>query len=83
MLEQATNKNQNNKEGKRNKKHKKGNKNSNKSYRDSDNIMDSGKGGEEEERTTGKLWVYMLESRQAEEETRVIPLSGPARQSYS
>ena len=30
-----------------------------------------------------KLWVYMLESRQAEEETRVIPLSGPARQSYS
>ena len=36
-----------------------------------------------EERTTGKLWVYMFESRQAEEETRVIPLSGPARQSYS
>ena len=30
-----------------------------------------------------KLWVSMLESRQAEEETRVIPLSGPARQSYS
>ena len=31
----------------------------------------------------GKLRVYMLESRQAGEETRVIPLSGPARQSYS
>ena len=46
MLEQATNKNQNNKEGKRNKKHKKGNKDSNKSYRSSDNIMDNGKGGE-------------------------------------
>ena len=83
MLEQATNRNQNNKEGKRNRKQRQGNKTSNKSYRSSDNIMDNGKGGEEEERTTGKLRVYMLESRQAEEETRVIPLSGPARQSYS
>ena len=43
MLEQATNKNQNNKEGKRNKKHKKGNKESNKSYKSSDNIVDKGK----------------------------------------
>ena len=83
MLEQATNKNQNNKEGKKNRKQRKGNKVSNKSYRSSDNIMDMGKGEKEEERTTGKLWVYTLESRQAEEETRVIPLSGPARQSYS
>ena len=43
MLEQATNRNQNNKEGKRNKKHKKGNKDSNKSYRNSNNIMDKGR----------------------------------------
>ena len=84
MLEPATNTNQNNKEGKRNKKHKKGNKDSNKSYRHSDNIMDSGKGREEEDRGHwGQSWVYMLKSRQAEEETRVIPQSGPARQSYS
>ena len=54
MLEQATNKNQNNKEGNRNKKQRKGNRVSNKSYKSSDNIMDSGKGREEEERTTGK-----------------------------
>ena len=46
--------------------------------------MDSGKVEKKEEKDAGgKLWVYMLESRQAEEETRVIPLSGPARQSYS
>ena len=84
MLEPATNTNQNKREGKRNKKHKKGNKDSNKSYRNSDNIMDSGKGREEEDGGRwGKIGVYMLESRQAEEETRVIPLSGPARQSYS
>ena len=43
MLEPATNTNQNRREGKKNKKHKKGNKNSNKSYRYSNNIMDSGK----------------------------------------
>ena len=84
MLEPATNTNQNKREGKRNKKHKKGNKNSNKSYRHSDNMMDSGKDREEEDGGRwGRLGVYMLESRQAEEETRVIPLSGPARQSYS
>ena len=82
MLEQATNTNQNNKEGNRNKKHKKGNKVSNRSYRSSDNIMDSGKVKKQRGRR-GKLWVYMLESRQAEEETREIPLSGPVRQSYS
>ena len=46
--------------------------------------MDSGKVEKKErEGHWGELWVYMLESRQAEEETRVIPLSGPARQSYS
>ena len=39
ILEQATNTNQNNKEGKRNKKHKKGNKDSNKSWRHSDSII--------------------------------------------
>ena len=43
MLEQATNRNQNNKEGKRNKKHKKGHKDSNKSYRISDDIINRGK----------------------------------------
>ena len=84
MLKPATNTNQNKREGRRNKKHKKGNKDSNKLYRSSDNIMDSGKDREEEDgERWGKLEVYMLESRQAEEETRVIPLSGPARQSYS
>ena len=85
MLEQATNKNQNNKEGNRNMKHKKGNKVSNRSYRSSDNIMimDSGKVKKKKRGQRGKLWVYMLESRQAEAQTRVIPLSGPARQSYS
>ena len=84
MLEPATNTNQNKREGKKNKKHKKGNKSSNKSYRSSENIMGSGKDREEEDGGRwGKLEVYMLESRQAEEETRVIPLSGPARQSYS
>ena len=84
MLEPATNTNQNKREGKRNKKHKKGNKNSNKSYRSSDNIMDNEKKEEKKDGGRwGKLGVYMLESRQAEEETRVIPLSGPARQSYS
>ena len=84
MLKPATNTNQNKREGKKNKKHKKGNKNSNKSYRHSDNMMNNGKGREEEDRECwGKLGVYMLESRQAEEETRKIPLSGPARQSYS
>ena len=83
ILEQATNRNQNNKEGKRNKKHKKGNKDSNKSYGSSDNIVDSGKVEKKKRGRRGKLWVYMFESRQAEEETRVIPLSGPARQSYS
>ena len=84
MLEPATNTNQNKREGKKNKKHKKGNKNSNKSYRHSDNMMDKWEDGEEEDGGRwGKLGVYMLESRQAEEETRVIPLSGPARQSYS
>ena len=46
--------------------------------------MNSGKVEKKREKGHwGKLWVYMLESRQAEEETRVIPLSGPARQSYS
>ena len=84
MLEPATNTNQNKREGKRSKKHKKGNKDSNKSYRSSENIMDGGKDREEEDGGHwGKLGVYMLESRQAEEETRVIPPSGPARQSYS
>ena len=43
MLEQATNRNQNNKDGNRNKKQRKGNKVSNKSYRSSNNILDSGK----------------------------------------
>ena len=43
MLEQATNTNQNNKEGNKNKKHKKGNKDSNKSWRYSDSIMKDGK----------------------------------------
>ena len=83
MLEPATNTNQNKREGRRNKKHKKGNKDSNKTYRNSDNIA-VGKDREEEDGGCwGKLGVYMLESRQAEDETRVIPLSGPARQSYS
>ena len=83
MLEPATNTNQNKREGRRNKKHKKGNKDSNRSYRSSDDIM-VGKGREEEDGGRwGKLGVYMLESRQAEEETLVIPLSGSARQSYS
>ena len=54
MLEQATNRNQNNKEGKRNKKHKKGNKDSNKSYRSSNNIVDKGKMEKKKKRTTGK-----------------------------
>ena len=79
MLEQATNRNQNNKEGNKNKKHKKGNKDSNKSWRYSDSIMKDGK----RKRARGEPRVYMFESRQAEEETRVIPQSGPARQSYS
>ena len=83
ILEPAINTNQNKREGKKNKKHKKGNKDSNKLYRSSDNII-VGKGREEEDgECWGRLGVYMLESRQAEEETRVIPLSGPARQSYS
>ena len=83
MLEPATNTNQNKREGRRNKKHKTGNKDSNKSYRSSDNIM-TGKNREDEDGGRwGKLGVYMLESRQAEGETRVIPLSGPARQPYS
>ena len=76
--------NQNKREGKKNKKPKKGNKNSNKSYNSSENIMNSRKDrGEEDGGRWGELGVYMLESRQAEEETRVIPLSGPAWQSYS
>ena len=84
ILEPATNKNQNKREGKRNKKHKKGNRNSNRSYKYLNNIMDDGKDREEEDgECWGELGVHMLESRQAEEETRVIPLSGPARQSYS
>ena len=64
-------------------KQRKGNKVSNKSYRSSDNIKDSGKVERKKRERRRKLWVYMLESRQAEEETRVIPPSGPARQSYS
>ena len=83
MLEPATNTNQNKREGKRNKKHKKGNKDSSKLYKSSDDI----RMGKEREEEDGERWgrpgVYMLESRQAEEDTRVIPLSGPARQSYS
>ena len=56
----------------------------NKSYRHSNNINEDGESGEEEDgERWGKLGVYMLESRQAEEKTRVIPLSGPVRQSYS
>ena len=43
MLEPATNTNQNKREGRRNKKHKKGNKDSNKSYRNSDDIIMDGK----------------------------------------
>ena len=77
MLEQAINTNQ--KEGNKNKKHKKGNKESNKLWRDSDSMMKDGK----RRGKKGEPQVYMFESRQAEEETRVIPLSGPARQSYS
>ena len=84
MIEPATNTNQNNKEGKRNKNHKKGNRAPNKSYRGSDNIMDSGKIEKKKTENAGEgLGVYMLESRQAEEETRVIPQSSPARQFYS
>ena len=46
--------------------------------------MDWWESGEEEDgECWGELGVHMLESRQVEEETRVIPLSGPARQSYS
>ena len=41
------------------------------------------KDGKEEKRAKEGRRVYMFESRQAEEETRVIPLSGPARLSYS
>ena len=37
-------------------------------------------GWKEEEGARGEPRVYMFESRQAEEETQVIPLSGPARQ---
>ena len=51
MLRQATNTNQNNKEGNKNKKHKKGNKDSNKSWRYSDSIMKDGKRRENEGRT--------------------------------
>ena len=51
MLEQATNTNQNNKEGNKNKKHKKGNKDSNKLWRYSDNIMKDGRRRENEGRT--------------------------------
>ena len=46
--------------------------------------MKRGEDGEEEDGGRGgKLGVCMLESRQVEEETREIPLSGPVRQSYS
>ena len=53
MLEQATNTNQNNKEGNKNKKHKKGNKDSNRSWRYSDSIMKDEGRRRSEGRTTG------------------------------
>ena len=54
ILEPATNTNQNKREGKRNKKHKKGNKDSNKLYRNSDNIVDSGKPEKKKIEDTGE-----------------------------
>ena len=62
MLEQATNRNQNNKEEKRNKKQRKGNKVSNKSYKSSDNILDNGKGGEERREDDGESHGFICSS---------------------
>ena len=59
MLKQATNKNQNNKEGKRNKKHKKGNKDSNKSDRDSESMMDREKIERKKEMTGEAMGLYV------------------------